>query len=483
MKNLTSFMARIGIADPRRGAWQTSDLAAIPATLPLLVLVLLLLQYSALLHTMFAPLGQWRGVPLTLLFLAAVGTLLLPRLYLRLVAPTHLRSFLAAGALGIWAVATTWAYLRGSTVTFPDYRVFLVVALLVAGLLVLGWRADRPWFAFLGIAGFIVGLAAFTIHNTAFDDVFVSGRPLWNIRDAATRVASGAWMYEYGSYHSPSYLPFLFLFYLPFGMGGWDLRWVNVLAGLILLALLFWSIPRTPGHRSAPLLILLVVLSPFFTYNLLTCQLPFYWIFLTLCIVGVQTGRVGLQRSGLLLAGLARQLAWPLAVGWALYHLIPQFGRPGPILPKLRWLRPHIVDLAALAGLAIILLVDPRAFYWSAFTLPYSDALRTTSPALPQPAGAIALAPLLPFANVPLLVLLVQGVAVAAVCLLLTRSGYLFKQPAPSMILIYLTFLVLNIVVYDYYWVDLLVMILPVLLRGDTPVLEDARDGPYPVRA
>jgi hypothetical protein len=72
----------------------------------------------------------------------------------------------------------------------------------------------------------------------------------------------------------------------------------------------------------------------------------------------------------------------------------------------------------------------------------------------------MALTPLLPFATNPLLVSAAQILAAVVVAGILGKTTYLCERPMHSYMLVYATFLSLNFVVYDYYWVDVVFMIL-----------------------
>ncbi len=448
------------------------------ARLALMAVLMLVLQYTTLLRKVFSTLGQFQSIPYTVVFLLALLMLLMmPRSFRAL-----LKRFPFAAALGIcilivWIVAAVWAYFGGSTIAFPDTRIAAIVVVIVGLMLGIGMGTRRDWLFFLAIGVFLTTACAFYIFHNPFDRVFAPGSPLWNVRNAILRLQNGKWPYEYEYGLSLAYWPFLLAPFLPFGLIGLDLRWVSLLGALAILGLLY-STRRQGTSRPTFLMISVVFLSPAFIYNLLTTQVVVYWFYLMLFIVFVEKDNLGLQRSGLLIACLSRQLSWPLLLPWlVMWKSKRDDGRicqKNPAVGRIRrWLREYIglfkpsaFDVVALGSVLVIFLVSPLGFLWSTFTLAAADAFRAIGSRMPQPSTALALTPLLPFSENPYLVLALQASLVLGTCYYLWRTGSLQRFPSSSLVWVYAVFLSINFIVYDYYWIDVIVMALAVVWLG-----------------
>lgn len=434
---------------------------AIVATFVLILLWNYLTFFS---QTFFSFLGAWQSIPLTLVFLAFL--LLFPRVhtFFALYRRRSLRWGLLLVVSIAWAASSLWGYMRtGAFAAFSiNPPVFLVIAAIALSLLVgsLRLRNDRLWAA--SIAFFLVALAAVYLAARPFDQSSRAAMPLWNIRRSGQMLVTGGWIYEYGSIESPVYLPFLFLPYLPFGMLNIDVRWAN-LVGLLALFFIVFRLARRSDSLALRICITILFTSVPFVYYAISYQLTFYWVYIALFLASYRI-KPDLQRTGLLLAGLSRQLIWPVIGGW----LIARVGSGSELKPLKRILsalRPAPVHALILVIFIGIILIDARAFFWSTFININSDALNALQGGDLQSSGSIALTPLLPFASQASLVLLTQGILMAAVYYGLHRSRLLYSNPMYSTLIIYSIFLCFNFVVYNYYWSDALVIL--VLLMAD----------------
>jgi hypothetical protein len=213
----------------------------------------------------------------------------------------------------------------------------------------------------------------------------------------------------------------------------------------------------------------MVLISAPVMYAALTAQVAVYWCYLLLFAVGLARGNAKLEQAGLICSILARQLAWPMALPWLV-----------SAARRLRGMRLGIVEGAAMAVTTACVAVSPRGFLWSVFVLASADANKGSA-AMPQPVSAIALTPLLPFARHSVPVLGVQLMVALALVGVLYRNGFLQARPLRACVLVYMAFLSLNVLVYDYYWVDVIVLALAAVLfegpgiqRLDSAAAEDS---------
>jgi hypothetical protein len=444
--------------------------------LPLVVGLLLVLQWEPLLRgASHAISGYESALPTALFLLLSSATLMAPDSLLSAVR-RRFSQLAFALFLVFYLASIIWSLGYGSTfrMAHGNLPVFALTAVLVASVFVVGFLGEHKWLVFAGIAAVVVAVGAVDISQHSFDEVFVPGRPLWNIRHAIARLQSGIWPYEYDYGLSLVYLPFLVVPYLPFGVLGVDLRWGSICAALTLVGLIWW-VSRQNSDRGLPLVCAVVCLSPSFLYNLLTTQVAWYWLYLGLFILALGTRSGSFQRTALLLASFSRQLAWPLWLPWLLSKLTVKrsFGSPRRtdsdptrldterrsfVARALPVLAISVWDALLSVVVAAAILVNPRGFLLSTFVMAQADARDLTDSGLTQPAGSIALTPLLPFAQDSTLVLLAQVVLVSIVCYALWHSGLLHTRPCEGSILVYMAFLSLNVVVYSYYWLDIVVM-------------------------
>src|SRR5258706_5649104 len=201
----------------------------------LLVVALLLLQYSSGFSHFLEGLGRFRSIPHTILFMIVVIACLQlqrPLAYLNRVQSNLL---LIGPAFVIWALAALWAYTEGQTLGVLSVDAFAVVSIVSGLVFVLGILTKKDWLCFVGLAILIIVIGEAFIRNNPFDQIFILGRPLWNIRATGLRLMNGGWIYKFNDASSPAYFPFLFLPYLPFTFLGLDLRWANILCVLGIL--------------------------------------------------------------------------------------------------------------------------------------------------------------------------------------------------------------------------------------------------------
>ena len=433
---------------PQAGAGQTVSTerpsSSASLRLPLLATALLLLQYSGTLHSIFKSLGRLQGIPVTLVFLGVVAALLLAPAT-RLVRTAQAIQWTI---LAVFTATAAWTYLRGSLAIGRHAWLILAIA---AALGAAGHLRREPGWIFAGAAVLILAVSRAQIAAHPFDEIFQPGRPIWNIRHAVERLLEGTWVYQYHYGLSLGYLPTLFLPYLPFGSLHIDLRWTSVSCMLALLAALYWQTRNIQSPATAWTAVM-VLASPAVVYASLTAQVAVYWCYLLVFGIGLAKGKENTARTGLIFSILARQLAWPMALPW----LVASWR-------KLKSMRPGGLESAALAVTAICMAISPRGFLWSVFVLASADANKGSA-ALPQPVSAIALTPLLPFARHSLLVLAAQVLLVFALAAVLHGSGLLQKAPLRACALVYAAFLSLNVLVYDYYWVDVIVLALAAVL-------------------
>lgn len=411
--------------------------------------VLLLLQWAPALSGLLAWAGCYRAVPLTLaLLLLLVLTLARPR-GAALENAASRRALLAV-VLGLWCASTLWSYMYGATnaLGWPVAAVIACFALVLLAAVLVRLRLAPPWVLLVCVLVFFTAACTSLIAAQPFDSVFREGRPLWNIRNAAHRLQQGDWIYAYGDGNTPAYPPLGIFVYLPAGLLAWDLRYVSV--GLVVAALFVMC-----WRRSLPAACLLA-LSPAFLYGAVTTQVPFYWLCLALFVVALQEGHVSQQRIWLLAAIATRPLALPLLVGWVAHRLV----QPGPPVTfrRIAAFRPQSAELAIIGLTAACFAVDPRSFLWNTLKLPQSDGLRAVASGVPQPCGLLALTPLLPFALTPTAVLAFQFLALSAALFVLVRRRWLHRYAVQSVIALYTVFLSFNFVMYNYYWLDVVVM-------------------------
>jgi hypothetical protein len=433
-------------------------------SLPLLLAALMLLQYSGALHSMFKGLGRYQGIPATIAFLGVVTALLLAPVMQAGAVAARASRMLQGAVLLAFAATSAWTYLRGS---LQIGRYASVVLALAAALAVAGWvRRECIWiYAAAAVVFLAVSHAQISTHP--FDEVFKPGRPIWNIRHAVERLLGGTWVYEYHYGLSLGYLPTLALPYLPFGALHLDLRWVSVTGMLVLLAMFHHYTRRIPSMTPA-LTAAVVLLSPAVVYAALTTQVVVYWCYLLVFAVGLALGKEKLGQTGLIFSVLARQLAWPMVLPWliTLSASLSTGRNLRSIGISLRAVRIRIIDAAAILATLAAIAVSPWGFLWSVFVLASADASKGSA-SMPQPVSALALTPLFPFARHSLLVLGTQGIVVLALAAALYKTGFLHARPLRACTLIYMAFLSLNVLVYDYYWVDVIVLALAaVLLEG-----------------
>lgn len=431
-----------------------------------LAITLPLLQYSALLasHDHLSP--RYKSIPVALVILAVLFLYPAFGAVVRRLGPSWLRVIVVT-IVAVSLLITAHSMISGATLSFlsPAQRLGLVI-LLALGIPLYYLLALRgaAYATCLLIPAVIVAL--FTLDRQ-FDTVFAPGRPLWNIRHAGELLAAGHWIYQYHSGLSPAYPPLLFIGYVPLAVTSLDIRWANVLGiGLIVLLLYRFQADDWPAVRVSAVIITL--LSVNVVFSAMTTQLVFYWAMLVVLIVAAAQKNTRLEAAALVLACLARPLAWPLALPWLLRRLhtlgaTGQDSREGAV-EVVRGIRSWSGSLPGLAALSAVtltfltLLVNVRAFVWSTLVLPNSDADRALH-GLPQPSGAVALTPLLPWAQNHTLVGGIQVLAVASVLAILWKTGTLFNNPARAYVLTYSAFLVLNYVVYTYYWTDVTMML------------------------
>ncbi|HEB77036.1 MAG TPA: hypothetical protein ENI90_00730 [Methylothermaceae bacterium] len=117
-----------------------------------------------------------------------------------------------------------------------------------------------------------------------------------------------------------------------------------------------------------------------------------------------------------------------------------------------------------IAVTVVSILVAPKDFMWSVFSLAAVDAQRSLSAGVLQTVGGISLNPLLPYAQLPVAILLTQFGFVGLLSFVVLRNGFLRRRPAQSLILAYIGFLSINVLLYDYYWVAPLLMTLTIVL-------------------
>jgi hypothetical protein len=207
----------------------------------------------------------------------------------------------------------------------------------------------------LGLTGLCAALQLRAIFHLPIDARFADMLPL--IRSALDSLGSGRPAYQTYSFPWPlplTFLPGLWLSYLPAWLGGADLRLLGLVAGVLLLGRLASLSTRT-GGLGAWLVLLLLATGPKFTDFARIGHLAVYWLVLVLFaeawLAGSRRAALGL---GLLLA--MRQTAWLLLPPLAL-HLFRTRADPGG--------RPAVLGPAlGLAGLLILpfLLQAPAAF-------------------------------------------------------------------------------------------------------------------------
>ncbi len=444
-------------------------------SLSLLILLLLAFQYAPL--TYFDSLGQWKSLPHSLII---VGTICLfpwlvraaeARLSDRLltVIPVLLTGIGLLASLYTYREGDSFLFLRGFYGSYP-------ILLVVIGLGILR-RSDR-----LVLIGMLLWFAVVTyahVSQLPFDQIFPPGTPLWNVQHAADQLKLGHWIYRYGDNLAPVYPPMLFLPYLPFGLLGIDLRWASLIGSAVVFAILLRSI-HSQRSRLARVILCAFFLSPFYVFNFTSTQLPFYWIFLTLFALAVAGGTRGQQRSFAIASAGARPLFFPLLPFW----IFRTYLAGGVHLPsgwRLKRWRPALtvwdgISLVLLLTILIIILAAPADFLWDVFTNSASDGIRAVREGTLQPIGNTALTPLLPYAiaSSQFLLLSFQGVIVLLLSYGIWRSRYHLRNPVHAYILLYAAFLSFNFVVYDYYWVDVLLMLLVVILHRSDRVTESA---------
>ena len=423
--------------------------------------LMLLLQYSATIRDAVSLSSPLRSIPLTLLFLGTLGLLLcLPHNRIR--SNTSLfTSLFGIPILLMWVAATISAYLFGRSVVFPNRTIGVSILVITTALVVSGFLTKKLWVVSVALMTFCGWVAFFQIRANEFEKTFLPGRPISVIQTAITNLRAGTWPYLYQNVKALPYFPFLVIPYVPFGWLKVDLRWASVCgAGLMLLAL--WITGRKVWNAQRTFLMVAVFLSPAFLYHLLTTQLSFYWLSLLLVILAASHSNQKWQRSALLLACLSRQLAWPLLLPAAIHWMFRKWHRTGAQRTRLDWsfLRLSVLEVVAISIVIAICLVHPKSFYWSTFVFSLADGHQAAANGIIQTAGSIALTPLLPFAIYPRLTLLTAaGLAtIATACLV--RSGLLFRSFARSLIIVYVIFLSFGFMVHNYYWVDVIVMIL-----------------------
>lgn len=473
-----------------------------------LLLCMLLLQYSTVVEISFPTLERYRSIPASVLFIGLLLVMIFRPFRWWYADQTSVHSILRFSTLVVfilWLAATAYAYTMGSTVRLFSWSEFALICLGLVGTYAIGYRTRRrEWFA-LGVSLFLILTFVNEIRLHPFDDVFGPGRPIWNIEHAAERLRHGIWVYQLDYGVSLAYLPFLVLPYLPFGMIGLDLRWVNLGGMLVLVWLFLWErnalgqeYDKKRWNRT-PILVAVAFLSPVLIYHAMTTQVIFYWVYLVLFVRAILRGNIAGQRTGLWLATLSRQLSWPLWIPWLLWndaknHL--SFHRSffvadarrntasgyqssdTGLFQRLRysfgWLWPSRVELVLFVTTLLAVLIAPIDFLWSVFSLAAADAQRALSAGILQTSCGLSLNPLLPFAHIPTAVLVTQFVLVLLASLVLLRSGVLSSYPAHSMVVVYVVFLSFNLLLYDYYWIAPLLMSLVIVLdpRSNRPILE-----------
>ncbi len=450
---------------PEPGAEQRSQ---VNLSLTLLLAALMLLQYSGALHSMCKGLGRYQGIPVTIAFLGVVTVLLLAPVMRAGVVAARVARVVQGLVLLAFAATSAWTYLRGS---LEIGRYGWIVLAVAAALAVAGWTRRECLWIYAGAAVVLLAVSHAQISTHPFDEVFKPGRPIWNIRHAVERLLGGTWVYEYHYGLSLGYLPTLALPYLPFGALHLDLRWVSVTGMLVLLAM-FYHYTRRISSMTPALTAALVLLSPAVVYAALTTQVVVYWCYLLVFAVGLALGREKLARTGLIFSVLARQLSWPMVLPWLM--TMPRLSTSLSAGRNFRAVRISLCavrirtpDAAALLASLAAIAVSPRGFLWSVFVLASADANKGSA-SMPQPVSALALTPLLPFARHSLLVLGTQGIVVLAVVAMLYKTGMLDARPLRACTLVYVAFLSLNVLVYDYYWVDVIVLALTAVLFEGT---------------
>lgn len=431
------------------GAPQSAASVVDTSTTAGIALVLLLLQYSSALAGMFAWAGRYRSIPSTLALLLLLALTHSQRPGMAKAKPAT-QNLILVVILGLWCASTLWSYGYGdnNALGWPTAALVASFSLVVLSAGLVRLRLAPPFVLLLCVLLFFTTASISLIAAQTFDSVFHEGRPLWNIRNAAHRLRQGEWIYAYGDGNTPAYPPLGIFVYVPAGVLDWDLRYVSV--ALVLAALLAMCWRRTlPGSC-------LLALSPAILYGAVTTQVPFYWLCLALFVVALQRGPASRQRIWLLAAIATRPLALPLLVGWVAHRLV----QPGAAVSfrRIAAFRPHPAELALIGFTAVCFAVDPRSFLWNTLKLPQSDGLRAVATGVPQPCGQLALTPLLPFAIEPTAVMAFQLIALATALLVLIRRRWLHEYPVRSVISLYTVFLCFNFVMYNYYWLDVVIM-------------------------
>lgn len=445
--------------------------------LSLLALLLLIYQYTHVLNNVFKGLGRYQNIPGTVIFLSLLFLIILtPDVRSLTEKWRSLIYILAVGVFLLWIFCFFWAYTRGSTISMFKGHLYFFLAIITA--LFYFWAIrTRPQILLLIISVFVVFVGAMFVSAYPFEDTFLPGRPLWNIQNVVHRLQNGEWIYEYGNTHTPPYYPANLLAYLPVGLAGLDLRWVNIVAVLLILLSLFYS-----GIKARTLYslvgIFIFILSPVFLYHAFTVQLPIYWLILLWFIIFLIQENVSGQFRIIFIASLFRPFAWPMAVLWLVNRSI--VARP-PIVRifsqrtkrlEMLWLfisknlKPSLLEIMLFAVTIVAFFVDPKSFVWNTVVWAQGDGLQAVGTGMPQPSRSIALTPLLPYAEIPQLVFTTQILLLIAFCFVVVKSRFLIRHTAKAMVVMYILFLSFSFQVHNYYWVDVITMTIPIVLAG-----------------
>jgi hypothetical protein len=376
------------------------------------------------------------------------------------------RTFAVLGAGGLWGANAVLSYGHGASFAAIGIRGTIVSLAVALGCLCLSLVRPTPVLGFLAAAFPITILSALFIQGHAFLHDFHPGRPLFNIQHALRDLLlHGHWIYVYHGGLSPAYPPAIVFSYAPAVLLNIDPRWLNLVATLLLLSVFLRATsavqkPQTAFTAAA------FFLSPAYLYQAETTQLPPYWFMLALLGLAAGFRARRSQDAWLLLACLARPLAWAMLISrLAMGGTLDVPVRATPVRRRRRAIPAVIAVVVALATI-ICIAVDPRAFYWCTLIYPYADGNHALAGGIPQPSHALALTPLLPFVGNKVLLLGAQLLAVCGITGVLWRIASLRRNVAYAFALVYATFLILNFQVYNYYWIDVLVLIVAASVFG-----------------